>query len=457
MIGQFRPGNTICIGSTRSGKSMAAVRAIVAAAESGWAVLAIDPHNRSLVWNALVQLLARGHEHRILYDSLSEFSRVPGYGGIRPSTARSALQRVSENEELCDQYADLFSRGQKSLADSPLKYEGTRLATQLLVNQQPVRPDAYFRYAFETKHRKFLKLLHGCTHPDIRYEFQKMAEGVVRPSIYASSRRMINMTVGSTAYLARSRSTLDLATFFNRRGLLLVEGGGAGVSEDSKRTIMGALILRTIQFIRARRKSSPRLLLVVDEATNAGLLSEAGHEVRAMAECQKYGLDFLVLVQQPSFSKAIADQLFSNCRRHEWFYNANHAVCKQAASDLGDPALQQEIAQLKTGERYVKDSRRIHREYVPLLNDPWVFSGLAEKKTQAAIERIRRREEYYSPEEVPELWSPDISSSDVNGTSNSLPVLPSTSASSDTSRLSSPAQRLHTGDSTSSHDENDSA
>ena len=43
------------------------------------------------------------------------------------------------------------------------------------------------------------------------------------------------------------------------------------------------------------------MLLILDEATNANLVGAAGHEVRALAECQKMGLDIHVLVQSLNF------------------------------------------------------------------------------------------------------------------------------------------------------------
>jgi hypothetical protein len=297
------------------------VRKILAAASLGWAVVCIDPHSDSLAWRALLHLIAEGHERRILFERLSSLDRVLGISGIRCSQAENPIERAAENEELVDHYTELFTRrsGQQSLSDSPLKEEGVRLGVAHMIDQNPRRPDSYFRYVFEPEHPKFTELLQGSTSEAIRFQFGKIASGATRVSQYASAKRLINATVGSIPYLARSRSSFDLGAFLNNRGVLLVEGGYSGVSDEARRTVMGGMILRTIQFIRTRRKASPRVLLVLDEATNAGLISQSGFECKAMAECQKWGLDFLTLVQQPNFPRDVSQQIFSNCVRHEYF------------------------------------------------------------------------------------------------------------------------------------------
>ena len=67
-------------------------------------------------------------------------------------------------------------------------------------------------------------------------------------------------------------------------------------------------ILQVISSTSSRPRPTPRVLLVLDEATNANLVGAAGHEVRALAECQKMGLDIHILVQSLNFPNSqIAD------------------------------------------------------------------------------------------------------------------------------------------------------
>src|SRR5207244_3204885 len=123
--------------------------------------------------------------------------------------------------------------------------------------------------------------------------------------------------------------------FLGNCGILLVQGGA--ISQPVMQTILGSIILQTIQFVRSRPSPVPRVLLVLDEATNANLVGAAGHEVRALAECQKMGLDIHILVQSLNFPSAyVTDGVLTNCTRHEWYYAANAAVARKAAEDLGD-------------------------------------------------------------------------------------------------------------------------
>lgn len=421
-------------------------------------MVCVDPHSQSLAWDAFTQLVARGHKNRILFDRLSHFDHVLGYDLGRPSRADHPLRRQAENEAIVEQLTELVCRrrGQSDLAQSPQTEEFTRAAIQLVLHQNPGRPASDLRFAFQTEHPRFRYLIDHCEHEEAKLKFEQIATGKTRPGWFASAARLIEPTVGSSVFGVRCGASFNLGSFLNQRGILFIEGGAGGVAEDGKRTVMGAVILRTIQFIRARRRAEPRVLLVLDEAANAGLIGEAGHEVRAMAETQKYGLDFLVLVQSPSFSKHTTEQLLSNAVRHEYFYQANDSVARAAASDLGDSNLRNEIRQLRIGERYVKDRHRVFKEYVEMMSDPWGYLGLSEAKARTALGEIRRsRPEYIQPSQEEFTWLPNTSAShktETNGSSNSPR---NTSASSDISKLSSPADRLATDASQRFDDESD--
>jgi sorbitol-specific phosphotransferase system component IIA len=45
------------------------------------------------------------------------------------------------------------------------------------------------------------------------------------------------------------------------------------------KTMMGAIILKTLNFLRERKRELPHVTLAFDEATNANLIGEVGHEV----------------------------------------------------------------------------------------------------------------------------------------------------------------------------------
>ena len=437
-IPEYRPGNRIVCGSTRSGKSTGEIIDVIAAAMSFMAIVVIDPHMRSLAWNAFVQLVARGFGKRVLFDRLSNLSRVLGYRFLRRSNATNPYRREAEDEQSVSELIELVGRRRdvSSLAKNPQTEQFVRAASKLVLHQKSVNA-ADIQFALEPHERRFRELVNGCTDESIRSTFQEIANGTIKPGQYAAARRLISGVCQSPAFTLRCRPTFDLDAFLDNGGILLVEGGTQGISADTANTIMGSLALQLFHYVRSRLTAKPRVLLVMDEATNANLIGGAGHEVRALAELQKQGLDIHILVQSPSFPNSfIEDAVFTNCVEHHWYFAANDAVAQQAARDLGDPEFRHAVRGLRRGERYVKRLTKVTREQVTPLPDPWAFPGLSEKKAYKALGEIMKRPEYWSPtschESPTNLPEPAESS---NSPSN-------TSSVQDTSSELSPFQRL---------------
>jgi hypothetical protein len=443
----YRRGNKICTASTQSGKSYAELYDILDAADCRSAdgrkiaIVAADPHKRSLARNALEHLVARGHKSRILWDELDELDYCLKYRFHTRSRADNPSRRAHENRQQAEQLAELLCRRREmqSLATSPLTEEWTLKAILLLLNQPRDYSTADLRYAFRVGHTVFERLVEGCNEPDIRYEFEQIACGAIKPGQYAAAQRLINGVCESPAFIARCGTAFELGSFLDQSGILLIEGGA--VSQPVLQTILGSVILQTIHYVRTRPRPTPRVLLVLDEATNANLVGAAGHEVRALAECQKMGLDIHILVQSLNFPNSqIADGVLTNCTRHEWMYAANAAVARKAADDLGDSDLADSIRRLGVGERYVKERDQVWFETVPALPNPWVWPQLAARKTQRAIEEIRMRPEYGK-----QSCSPG-----ANATTKSCDSQPDTSCAPDISCDISPARRRRTGGSKNS-------
>jgi hypothetical protein len=392
--------NILICGSTRSGKSMAELRRLVDAAEAGAALVVIDPHRDSLASRLLEHLVARGLKARILFDRLTDLDRVLGYDFLPKPTAATPLQRLTEVDELVRSFCNVLCRRRQleSLATAAQTEEWVIPALLLYLEQEDHPPLPILDHAFGPPgHPDFMQLLRGCRNQEVASKFREIERGAIRRGQYAPAERLIHGVCNSPAFAIRCGATFHLASFLGRRGILLIEGGGS-VSDDAMRTMMGAVILQVIRHVRSRPRPSPPVILALDEATNAGLIGASGYETRAAAECQKMGLAIHILVQSLNFPSAeITEGLLTNCIRHEWFFAANQAVIRKAAGDLGGTQYEGELRSLKVGERFVKDRDRVSREYVPLLEDPWGFGGLARKKAQRALEEIKRRPEYRTP------------------------------------------------------------
>jgi hypothetical protein len=412
---RYRPGNKVVVGSTGSGKSYSENHDVIDAALSDEvAIVVVDPHSRALAWSVFCHLVARGFGNRILFDQLNYFDRVLGYHFLRQPTTRNPYLRESLIEMTSRRFADILMRrrGMASLASAPQTEEYTIKAGMLLLHQPQQQSASDLKYAFQPQHPKFRQLIRDCTHEEVQYTFSLIEDGTIKPAVYAPARRLVEGVCNSPAFAVRCGTSFDLYKFLDQRGILLLEGGTHAVSQDTLQTILGTVMLDVINYVRSRRRSTPRVLIVADEATNANLIGTSGYEVRSMNECRKMGLDWHVLVQSLNFqSSYVTDAVLQNCTRHEWFYCANNAVAQQAAADLGDSDYRGLIRQLATGQRYVKDRNRVFHEQVPPLPDPWVFPRLNDQKANAFLQQIRQRPEYWSPP----CSSPTSSNSSAHG------------------------------------------
>ena len=68
--------NCLTFGPSGTGKTTRVLRDILDAAERGYAIVTLDPHTGpgSLSFQSLAHLAARGYEHRVLYERLSDFT-----------------------------------------------------------------------------------------------------------------------------------------------------------------------------------------------------------------------------------------------------------------------------------------------------------------------------------------------------------------------------------------------
>jgi len=424
--------NCITVGTTTSGKSTAKARDLFQAIDhEEFALVVCDPHRNSLAWWLFIQFVAMGLKRRTIFDRFSDLGRVIGYKFLQPSDAEDELERRAENDERIQAFTDVLCRrrGLSGLERNPLTEEWVQAALHLYVEHDKDAPLSVLPYAFEPGHSTFQRLVDGCLDPDIADKFRTLGNGNSRRGHIAPAHRLISGVCRSTAFQARCGSSFNLDSFLDDCGILLVEGGSVGnVSYDAMRTMMGAIILKVIHYVRNRRRPIPRVRMVIDEATNADLIGH--YECRALAETQKMGLDVDIMVQNLNFgSSFVQENVLQNCMRHEWFYCGNAAVAQLGAADLGDSKYKEELMALARGVRYVKEHRDIYREYVKPLEDPWCFPGLAQKKAQKALWQIQKRPEYQSGKSAIVPLS--------NGSE-------STRAPSDSSTISSPAERLRT-------------
>jgi hypothetical protein len=331
--------------------------------------------------------------------------------------------------------------GLAGLERNPLIEEWVQGAIMLYLHQDQETPLSILPYSFKPDHPAFNRLLDHCQQAETLRRFRDVAKGTIRRGVYVPAERLISSVCGSPAFQVRCGTSFKLEPFLQKDGILLVEGGSLrNVSFDAMRTMLGAVILRVVQFVRSRSRPLPRVRLVIDEASTACLIS--AFECRALAELQKSGLDCDLLLQSLNLDSAfLTDGVLQNTQRHEWFFCGNAAVAQAGAADLGDPSYKQQLMQLSRGVRFVKEHGRVHREYVePLEAEPWHFPGLSKIKAERALRQIQKRTEYQTPS-LELLQAPPGEPSTKQSSADS----PSTPALSGSSPTSTAASRMRAG------------
>lgn len=335
--------HTLVCGATRSGKSEAELTRLVPLAKANdCAIVLLDPPG-TLASKFLLHLHMQGLTGRLLYDRLADTDRVPGYDWLLASNHPDPLQRAAENDERLREFAAVLlrRRGIQDLARNPLIEEWLLAALRLYVHQKTPVPLPWLADVFDLRSEIRSRLLQNCTEPLLVRKFQEYAglSPTVRRTDTGPAERILQAVCGSPAFRARSGgATFDVARFLDGHGILILDGSSHGnLSRDAASVMMGAVILRVIQHGRTGGKS--RVVLVLDEAVNAGLVGL--HESQALAEAGKWGLEFHILVQNPlGFpSPEIQQNVLQNCWRHEWFRQGSPEAARLAAEDIATPLL----------------------------------------------------------------------------------------------------------------------
>ena len=430
----------LSIGMSGSGKSVNATEDVIRDADRGdTAIIIQDPHPKSLAAGAFEQLVARGHQSRILYDRLYELDHSLGYDFLQPSLAKDSMLRYAENDLRIRSFVDILlrRRGQQSLAGNPLTEEWVMKALWLFVEQEPRKILSDLHRLFIPRNKTLRSFLDDCTDPERAEPFKDLYDGSCSRGQYAPAERLISSVTTSPSFTLRCRPSFCFETFLENRGILIMEGGQFGtLSNDALRIMLGSTSLKTIEYVRNRPRPVPRISHYMDEANNVGLIGD--HECRALAELRKNNYGCKIMVQTLDFpTSAITESVLNNTATHVWFCISSSKLAQQGAADLGDSNMKSSLRSLGVGECYVKTPGKCRRMKVKMSEDPWVFPGLSKKKAAAALKVIRQRPEYQRRTGDDEMPSSKEGS-------------PTTPPPSSTSSTSSPADRLRTAGSQNS-------
>ncbi len=394
--------NTTRTGRTRQGKTLAAARDAV---EETWeARVILDPHKQSLAETVLTHVTGN-----VLFDRLSNIKTFLPFDFVIPSTDPDPDERFRENDRNAEYLAKLLlrRRDSESMAHAPLMEEYVMGGILLYLSQPCRKPLSYVPMALMPGTPEFESLVKDCTRPDIKHKFQQFGKLTPRGqrAEAGSAIRLINGVFHSKEFLVRSGGGFSIGRHLDNAGVLIIERGDE-ISDDAMRVIMGAIILLVINHAKRRPKPYPIIRCCIDEVTNAGLFGPA--EMKGLAETNKNGLYWDLLDQTLAYPGG-AENVLQNCGRHEWYGCASYDLARKAAVDICtglDPEpeesraellarITRDVMRLKPGERWVCERDGTHKEYVPMLKNPWPdWPGLREARFEEKLACIYRRTEY---------------------------------------------------------------
>jgi hypothetical protein len=425
---QLANRHVLIVGGPGYGKTTAEVKDLVEEADRGdTAIVCIDPHTDSLAATFFAHLCERGHRHRVLYDRLGDITCGIKWDFLTPSKATSPRQRRAENQTSCEQFAEILlrRRGSSSSAKTPGIEEWLLPPLNMYIEQRKRRPLGDVRHAFEFEHPKFQDMLANCQHLETRDKYAEIIDS--RQTHYKAAERVILGVFRSPAFQARSEhvGSFRFERHLDDKGIVIVEGGeGRLLSADAMRTMMGAVILKTFNYLRERKREFPRVTLALDEVNNASLVSEAGSETRALAELRKMGLGVHVLAQLLDFpSPRVERAVMATCATRKYFNCSDPRTLARLGDDLGgsykseglqrryykdgsifdapktvENSYAKALRNLPVGECITCRGSAVSHEKIDALSPPFGLSKAAlAALTSALLRVVQQRPEYFGP------------------------------------------------------------
>ena len=135
----------------------------------------------------------------------------------------------------------------------------------------------------------------------------------------------------SPGFAFRCNGGFDYRKILDEGGKIII--GGDRDNRNATRMVMSSIIHLVIRYVRSGGRP---VRLVVDEANNYELIGRP--EVESLAEDQKLGLDWDILVQTLNFGDCL-DDVMGNTERHE-FFRCSGETAKLAAEDIGTVLLE---------------------------------------------------------------------------------------------------------------------
>lgn len=339
----------LVVGGSGSGKSTAVIKDIMEVVENTrdpHAIVLMDGHG-STAKALMLQLINRGHAHRVLYDKLSEFDRILAGFNLEQSTDPNPFRRESENTKRIMALMNLIWRASQRAEDiftMPALSEQVDLALRLMMFQQTPVPLSYLPFALRFTHPLCQQLVANCTDEEVveRWvELQRLAKRNSDNLLEQKSgplKRLIRTTFGLPQFRERCDGHFNIGQALLDKKIIILDGSDDGtVSRQAVTAVFGAMNLQISQFLSKNftQTGKPCPVLVVLEEVAAYNLIGPFVEIPMLLEDRKKGYAGWLLSQHCRFLDPEVIQAVLSCTpRHDWFNPMDATLAKEAGEDI---------------------------------------------------------------------------------------------------------------------------
>lgn len=252
-----------------------------------------------------------------VYDEVRLTSKGIGLGFPQPSTHPDRQVAEAENREntafLKAVTASL--QGEMDLSKTVMVDEVGDDVGSLIFDKVGTAGIMDLLTAFMFKSKQYQALQAACWNELTK---QKWIEAETMPFMKANEkivpfRRRIEKLLRCVQLRNRSVATIDLAGFLNKGGWYFA---GAGSENDLGREDASKLfkmLLWTLLNLVWNKKLKRKLIVIIDEGVGLKLIDAT--VARALAELRKYGVQFVLLIQDPfSLDEPILKAVMDNCK-----------------------------------------------------------------------------------------------------------------------------------------------
>ena len=334
ITGRVEYAHWFVVGPTGTGKTTVIEKKIVERWD-GCSIVGIFPHHD----DAVPRLVKRRWRTKrdVVWDSAGSIDRVLALKKSLPSLSNNQYERQMDNEATKDRIIEglLARRLQQNVYEMPLIEDGLDRGLGLWLNQDPIKPESWIKYAFRPQSKHYRQMVAECIHEDA-------VERVTETESWTPSRqletllpakRAVEGAFGSPIYQARLDGDRSLGDLLDDRQKVFFEGHPKA-SRAGTRWLFITVIHEVCKYVE--RGARHPVILVIDEASSWLLVDP--YLCRMFQELRKKKVEVWISVQNPIFGDPwVTNEVMTNCTKKTCFRPETQDVAEMMGYVMGMP------------------------------------------------------------------------------------------------------------------------